>query len=148
MACKLAWCPHCYENRRGRSSHEGHRFRVAGVERRVSFMGLVRHGQSGASGAGGAPLAFDARSGMGRDLFEFLTATTWPGSPGDKRTPGTVNFFLHDGRLKAVLNDRDWGRSAFVTLDPTQDIWKALEGFLGDPGTDWRLNQDQGSRKK
>jgi hypothetical protein len=146
--CRLDWCGLCYENRRGRASHAGHRFRCAGVEREVTVMGLIR--RNTASDVAGAPVGnppWDPGSGLGQATWEFLTTVLWDVG-GGKRETGTVLLFGDAGRLKVVLNDRDANLIAFVTVGPSAAVLDAIEEALLSTDTDWRAAKRPGAPRK
>jgi hypothetical protein len=93
-----------------------------------------------ASSGGASPLAvgpWRESCGFGEVAWEFLTRTVWD-EDGSKRETGTILLFADAGGLKAMLNDRDGSRVAFLTIGPEEAIQQAVEDALLSTGTDWR----------
>jgi hypothetical protein len=66
----------------------------------------------------------------------FLSQTTW--DDGTQRVTGTIGLFVQDGMLKAFLQDKDSGQTAFVTAPAFQALWDMIELGLTDGKLDWR----------
>ena len=64
------------------------------------------------------------------DLIEY--------GPGESRETSTLTLFREDGRWKCSLNDRDQGRSAFVTASTFAALLEAVEAGLQTDMLDWR----------
>jgi hypothetical protein len=69
-------------------------------------------------------------------MFEFLTATQY--GIGEVRKPGTITLFLDAGGLKACVNDRDQGMTAFATGESLAALLDAVERGLQGDTLDWR----------
>ncbi len=69
-------------------------------------------------------------------LYQFLTDDKW--DDGSQREPGTLLLFADAGRFKACLNDRDSGRSVFVSAVSLEGILEALEEGLAGDSLEWR----------
>lgn len=63
-----------------------------------------------------------------------------------KRQTSSVSLFVDDGKWKGVINDKDAGRSLFVSADTLEGVWEALEAHLATGGGDWR--RSYGSKGK
>jgi len=79
-------------------------------------------------------------------LAEFLVSARWP--DGSRRQPGSVTIFVDQGKLKAVMNDRDQGYVCFVTVGALQGLWEALESVLVDGDGDWRRSPGRSPGKR
>jgi hypothetical protein len=82
-------------------------------------------------------------------VAEFLCQQTW--QDGAARLTGTITLLFEDGIVKAALNDRDGGCSAFVSARTFTSLWEALEKGLAGDGLEWRVKRDPplgGPRKK
>jgi len=79
-------------------------------------------------------------------LHQFLSDERW--DDGSARVPGTLLLFCECGRYKACLNDRDGGRSVFVSADAVEAILDALEAGLQDDSLPWRAKPDQSKRAR
>lgn len=71
-------------------------------------------------------------------LMEYLTVSVWP--EGGERTVSTLLLFCEDGVFKACLNDRDAGRSLWVSGASVPDALEALESTLRHGGGEWRAS--------
>jgi hypothetical protein len=101
-------------------------------------MGLLKKmTKSGTAGNARESMAFDAGVGPMEATWEFMTATTWD-EDGSERKAGTIMLFADGGFIKAMMNDKDAGRVAFITIQPDTDIWEALEEAVLSARTDWR----------
>lgn len=72
-----------------------------------------------------------------RDILDFLTLAKWPVEL-TPRTTGTVLLFCDAQGLKAMLNDRDQGLVAFITLSDDGELLEQLNGAVCSQTTDWR----------
>jgi hypothetical protein len=80
------------------------------------------------------------------NLWDFISQVLWP--DGSPRVPGTVTLFIsEDGRLKAVLNDKDAGLTAFTTYSSEDTIFDWLDGAVIAESTDWRQSRTAGQKK-
>jgi len=77
-------------------------------------------------------------------LHLFLTDDKW--DDGAPRVAGTILLFAEGGRYKACLNDRDGGRSVFVSGDSVEAILDALEAGLADDNLEWRAKAPSGGK--
>lgn len=69
-------------------------------------------------------------------LFAFLTSESWEDK--SHRVTGTLLIFTQEGYLKACVNDRDLGRSAFVTAPSVTLLFDLIEDGLAEEHLDWR----------
>jgi hypothetical protein len=144
MTCQ-GWCGLCYENVRGRASHKGHKRyvspRVPRLGPRVVFE--LRPREPVGSGAprpsaGPCPLLL-VRPALAAVLLDPVYAT------GKPRKTSTLLVFVHEGRLKGCLRDRDTEETAWVSADGLEGILDALEAGLQEGALDWRK---EGKRQK
>jgi len=91
-----------------------------------------------ASGGLGQCDLLDAMPG----LREMLTSERFP--DGSKRTVATLLLFVEAGILKACLNDRDQGCTAWASGASVRDCLAALESGLQGDSLQWRTS---GARK-
>lgn len=89
-----------------------------------------------------------AAGGMGRFelIWEFLVSVRY--GDGAPRQLPTLMFFVHDGRFTAALNDRDNGRTAFVSGDTLESVLEALERGLSEDTLGWRPNKPPGGKQR
>lgn len=71
-------------------------------------------------------------------IMEYLTADKWP--EGEERQVSTLLVFSEDGIFKVCLNDRDMGRSLWVSGPSIPDALEALESTLRHGGGEWRAS--------
>lgn len=69
-------------------------------------------------------------------LWEWLTDDTWEG--GGVRQTATLLVFVEAGRWKGCLNDRDSGRSCFLSAETPEDLLRAFEAGLDASSLEWR----------
>jgi hypothetical protein len=78
------------------------------------------------------------------NLWEFLTVQWWAEERKVRQT-GTLLVFVEGGDRKIMLNDRDAGLMAFVTVLGDQGVLEAAEAALDSPKTDWRAPRQPGA---
>lgn len=79
-----------------------------------------------------------------RELSSYLADTKF--EDGTKRETSTLLLFVEDGQLKACLNDREEGATAWVSNNSLVGILEDLEAGLQDNTLGWR--QSKGPRRK
>lgn len=72
-------------------------------------------------------------------LNEYMTCEVF--DDGEPRTTSTVLFFFEKGQMKACVNDRHFGRTAFVTAATFGEIMLKIESGLADDNLDWRVKK-------
>lgn len=80
-----------------------------------------------------------ARQALGMHLLEEHWAD------GKPRKTSTLLLFLHEGRLKGCIRDRNTDETAWVSSDSLEGILDALEVGLQEGALDWRR---EGKRQK
>lgn len=134
------YCPLCYSGVRGRKSYPGHRGHHVPFIRKDTVMGLLKKNAVPAKGARPEE-AFsypqDLREAPA--LWEFLTCTVWS-EDGSPRVTGTVLLFADGSGLKAMLNDRDGSRVAFVLVTEGNGVVESLEAALLSNSTSWKAS--------
>ena len=143
MRCS-GWCGKCYAGLRGREFYSGHAGRAASPpwERgnRVGHFSSRRAGDSGDGTLAGYP-ALGEDSQLYPQLAEFLALGRF--DDGSPRVTGTLLVFVHEGRLKARLTDREEGLVAFRTMDSLEGLLRAVELDLQRNDIEWRKDKDQ-----
>lgn len=140
-------CAYCIENRQGRCNHKGHRgFRAFYLP---SFEELVTMKRPESMGGIGhehcmtfADEAFIAEYPV---LYSYLTDTKW--EDGNPRETTTVLLCVDAGVLKAWVNDRALARSAWVSADSLQGLFRTLEAKLATNQLEWRLVRKEGKKR-
>lgn len=133
-----AGCLYCYENRKGRASHKGHRY-YRGFTKKTYYTGdptMKRPAETTAPG-GAAPSATDDRFlKLYPTLHTYMTDTTW--EDGTSREVSSLSVFVEDGRWKIAINDKDLRRSVYVTGGTFLEAMQAAEKAVASSGCDWR----------
>jgi len=141
-------CIYCCLNVKKRSNFKGHRAYVR--PRAVRLEGvteMLRRHQKATPLAGGDLSALMAKEVAAcPTLTEFIALGVWP-DDGKERITGTVLLFADGGMNKVMLNDRDQGLVAFLTVGPGESLFKAIEKALASEGTDWRASKKTAPRK-
>jgi len=106
-------------------------------------MGIRRRseGVGGAVSGGVGPETVDVQALP--SLLEYLTSVLF--EDGSERETSTLLVFTEDGRWKVALNDRQEGRSLWVSGSSFFGALLALEEQLCTGEGDWRVNR---ARKK
>lgn len=69
-------------------------------------------------------------------LVEYMAAVAYP--DGSARRTATLMLLVDPDGLKGCLNDRQEGRSLWVTSDTVEGVFAALEAGLTSPRPNWR----------
>lgn len=145
---KWGWCGQCYADMsRGNSFPHWRPPR----KKKWRFDMALSNSFKPVSGADGhlvdIPASTDGEIGKKfPTLAAFLTETQWDG--GSPRVPASLMIFTQDGMWKAMLNDRDCGRVAFVSKNEFTALFQALEKGLATDGLDWRKSKDNPPARK
>lgn len=144
---RFNWCPLCYVNLRGRESHRGHRWYRGKRRKESDDVGLRRctDGSPGSGGGGDRPFERCRLSEGYPTLLEFLTRQRW--DDGKSRVRGTLLVTWSEGRFRAWLNDKDAGRSAWVSQPTLSDLLASLEAGLDADDLEWRKDKAKGDRR-
>lgn len=100
-------------------------------------------GSGGGGGRSAAPLGGWLKE-LTPTLLEYLSETQY--DDGSPRQTATLTVFVETGVVKLCLNDRDLGRTAWVTSDSLENAIAAMEGRLADGSADWRSTSGGGRR--
>jgi len=76
------------------------------------------------------------------NLYDHLFATTY--EDGSGRMTSTMLIFSENGVLKLCLNDRDNGRSVFITATEFLSLFSVIETGLASNSLDWRSRRQSG----
>lgn len=147
--CYTAWCGLCYENRRGRQYHKGHRWasllRPKEGHSMATYVQRVT-GAPGSAASGDPVLLAGGLLESAPALMEYLTLTAW--DDAKPRKTATLLLFVEEGQWKGCLNDRDAGRSLWVTGGSVEGVVATLEARLASGGGEWRRSYGKGPPKK
>lgn len=137
------WCGCCYANVMGRSNYSGHRGYRKGRSNTVEGWIVLKRRGGGPGGGSGQRWDGSGDSTIGdlQGLVDFIGQAHW--EDGTARTPGSVTFFVDDGRLKACVNDKDQGKVCFVTGDTFLGLLEAVDAVILTDAGDWRQCRDK-----
>lgn len=79
------------------------------------------------------------------DVHQWMSCAEWNGKP--RKLP-TITLFVEDGRLKAVLNDRNTEQTGFWTFRSVMGFWRELQDALCGENVEWRQKRDYSGGKK
>jgi hypothetical protein len=79
-------------------------------------------------------------------LMEMLTSVSWP--DGSRRVASTLLLFSDEGFIKACLNDRDQGLTAWSSGVSLTACLLALEQGLANDSLAWRPPAGSGKTRK
>jgi len=79
------------------------------------------------------------------DVFQWLSCSEWKGRP---RQLPTITLFVDQGRLKAVLNDRETEQTGFWTFRAVLGFWREIQDALCGENIEWRQSRSQGAKRK
>lgn len=140
-------CGLCYENKRRRANHRGHRFYVA--PRKGYAMALSKSGFVGGGGddgnAGGVVPTDDKLAKVAPTVESFLREECW--EDGTKRTTGSLLVFCEGGSWRVMLNDRDANVVGFRSGTSLEGALKAAEKALANGSMDWRASRQGKGRR-
>jgi hypothetical protein len=137
--CKLSgWCPLCYSGGRGRGAYRGHLgFREVRPPRLESYEMAVRRSAAASSGVPDGQACSDPSwSSRWPDLAAHLFDTKF--EDGSPRATSTLMVLAELGVVKACLNDREEGRSSWVSGRTVDEVLELLDNGLRTDGLDWR----------
>jgi len=136
-----SWCPWCYENRKQRANHKGHRYYVSRPLRVVTYQEyqLKRPSQASRPKKG----EFVCPDSGFQSTYPLLAAGMcdpwW--DDGKPRKPWTLKISMNDECVLLCLSDPDSKLVAFTTatelIEGLASIEKALEG----EGVSWRKSK-------
>jgi len=142
------WCPLCYSGRRGRRAYKGHAGYRA-FKPRLPFETEVREMKKPDQVAEQLRSSHAERSlckELFPALFEHLTETRW--DDGSRRETSSISVFVQDGTWKACLNDKDSGRTAFVSARSPDELLDVLEKAVATGSVEWKPYTGQGRGKR
>lgn len=138
MSCRQENCGKCYENRKGRATHQGHRYCLWHPRRKRPYWETTvkRPDASKLSPAQANAPPTDQFAVTAPGLMEYLTHDKY--EDGTPRERSALSVFIEDGWYKLALNDKDLRRSLYVTAESLIEALKALERHLLADTGDWR----------
>lgn len=142
------WCGLCYANRRGRANYSGHYgYRVRRpLEWESVSMVLRRRDVAASSGSEGQGPVEDGFSTLYPNVWEMVSSSAYP--DGSRRVMSTLLLFCDGGLVKACLNDRDQGLTAWCSGESVSACLRTLETGLAGDTLEWRKPVKGGARKK
>lgn len=143
------WCGECYSNARGRTNYRGHvcyrrprvprvlqAWEVAVKKPIVRASGVVDTGAP-SSGAFFSPFPL---------VWEMLTCDAY--EDGAKRQRASILVICDGACLKLWLNDKDLGRSAWVSGESLEDALGSMEALIHNDSMPWRASDSKKPAKK
>jgi len=103
-------------------------------------------GSNGDRRPGSPPLEVSAFGAEHPAIWEYLTLAQH--DTGTPRETSTLTLFVDEGRLKAVLRDRDACQALFATGPTVEELLASLEGMLTDHLADWRSDKASGFKRR
>lgn len=136
-----SWCPYCYENRRGRSSHKGHGYRQSPVTRIATYQEyqMKRPSQATRPKKGEFTCPDAAFLLNYPELAKGLCDPFW--DDGKSRKCWTLKISMNDETVLLVLNDPDSKLVAFTTASGLDEGLLAIEQALAGEGVSWRKSK-------
>jgi hypothetical protein len=92
-----------------------------------------------------ASSASSAQAGHGKcltgwpNVLDFLSTPVW--EDGTRRETGKLTLYCEFGRWKAVVQDRELKRVAFLSAETPDDLLSVLDDGLGSDSLDWRVEK-------
>lgn len=142
------WCPACYSNVKGRGNWKGHKgFRPVRTRTCEGLMSVLRkRDEATAKSPAEARPEDDDLIVAYPCLWEHMAVQRYP--DGSPRVLSTVTLFVDGGLVKACLNDRDQGLTAWASGNGLRAVLRALEAGLANDNLDWRQPQGKGKGKR
>ena len=107
---------------------------------------LKKHAKGGGPVPGSGPSESCRWMSQHPALCEFLTLSSWEG--GEIRETGTLLVCWGDGQFKAWINDRDSGRTAWLSGSTISELLDLVEERLRGDTLEWRAAGGSNGKKK
>jgi len=136
-----SFCGLCYENRKGRAAHKGHRYYSGRVIRRVQFWEyqMQRPSQAPRPKKG----EFACCDTVFKSTYPLLCAGMcdpwW--DDGKPREPWTLKISMNDQQVMLTVNDKDSKLVAFTSAEALVEGLEAIETALESGGLSWRKSK-------
>lgn len=144
---ELGACLLCYSNARKRSNYKGHygytKPRRSKVLKPWEYREMKKRVMEDGFGATGMPATGDLFCGH-PSLFAYLTDDFW--DDGSPRKRATIMLFADGATWKAWFNDREEGRTCWMTGDSPESLIAALDLALETDTVSWKSEGGKGSR--
>lgn len=135
------FCPFCYENRKQRANHKGHRYFVGARVRYATHeeMTMKRPSQATRPKKG----EFLCRDAAFQSTYPILAAGMcdpwW--DDGKPRNPWTLKIAMREDAVLLTLNDPDSKLVCFTTAEGLTEGLMAIEAALEGEGLSWRKSK-------
>lgn len=143
-------CPYCNENRKGRCNHKGHwGYRAPKVKKKKRWVMSKYVSGKGSSGASSVYVPEESERPLAEHyeaLVEYLTLSA--NAEGVARERATLMVVWEEGMWKLGLNDRECGRSCWMSGRTLFEVVESLEVALRSCNVSWRSSGSGGSGKK
>jgi len=135
------FCPYCYENRKQRANHKGHRYYVSLRIRAAAYEDytMKRPSQATRPKKGEFTCVDAAFSSTYPILAAGMCDPWW--DDGKPRRPWTLKIAMSEDAVLLTLNDPDSKLVCFTTADGLTEGLMAIEAALEGDGLSWRKSK-------
>jgi len=139
--CQDGTCPYCYENRKQRANHKGHRYFVSTHYRVATYEEMVMKRPSQAPGPkkGSFNCPDSAFLSNYPELARGLCDCWW--DDGKPREPWTLKVSMRDDGVMIAINDKDNKLVSFTSAEGLTEAFMAIEAALAGGGLSWRKSK-------
>jgi hypothetical protein len=139
--CQEGTCPYCYENRKQRANHKGHRYFVSTHIRVATYgeMQMKRPSQVSGSKKGAFVCPDAAFLSNYPNLAAGLCDPWW--DDGKPRDCWTIKISMRDDGVMFAVNDPGLKMVAFTTAEGLTEGFMAIEAALAGQGLSWRRSK-------
>lgn len=139
--CHDGTCPYCYENRKQRANHKGHRYFVSTHYRVVTHeeMQMKRPSQAPGPKKGTFVCPDSAFLSNYPELARGMCDCWW--DDGKAREPWTLKLSFRDDGVMIAINDKDNKLVCFTSADGVTEGFMAIEAALTTGGLSWRKSR-------
>jgi len=140
-SCQEGSCPYCYENRKQRANHKGHRYYVSRYFRVATYeeMTMKRPSQASRPVKGAFTCPDDAFLANYPELARGMSDCWW--DDGKPREPCSMKITFREDTVMFARTDKDNKMVAFTTADGVTEGFMAIEAALAGGGLSWRKSK-------
>jgi len=139
--CKEGTCPYCYENRKQRANHKGHRYFISTNYRVATYEEMImkRPSQAPGSKKGSFHCPDSAFLSNYPELARGLCDCWW--DDGKPREPWTFKVSMRDDGVMIAVNDKDSKLVSFTSSSGLTECLMAIEAALASSTLSWRKSK-------
>lgn len=136
-----ACCPYCYENRKQRANHKGHRYYVSHRIRTATYeeMNMQRPSQAARPKKGDYVCPDSDFQLTYPELARGLCDPWW--DDGKPREPWTIKLSMRDDGVMLCVSDKESKLVSFTTSTSLIEGLAAIEEALTHGGLSWRKSK-------